>query len=40
MRSIRPRRALVLLLGAALAVVVLRLATADAGGYYDPAEAR
>ncbi len=39
MRSSRPRRTLVLLLGAALAVIVLRLATADAGGVYDPAEA-
>lgn len=40
MRFLRPRRVLVLLLGTALAVVVLRLATADSGGVYDPADAR
>lgn len=38
MRSIRPRRALVLLLGAVLTVIVLRLATADSGGVYEPAD--
>ncbi len=40
MRSFRPRRTLVLLLGAALVAVVLRLATADSGGVYDPADVR
>ena len=40
MRSFLPRRVLVLLLGAALAVTVLRLATADSGGVYDPADVR
>ncbi|GAA1723415.1 hypothetical protein [Aeromicrobium alkaliterrae] len=36
----RPRRALLLLLVVALAATVIRLATADTGGVYDPADAR
>lgn len=39
MRSLRPRRTLVLLLGIAFVAVVIRLATADTGGVYDPAVA-
>ncbi|MEG9224510.1 hypothetical protein [Aeromicrobium sp. Sec7.5] len=39
MRSSLPCRAVVLLLSAALIAAVLRLATADSGGVYDPAVA-
>ncbi|WP_255657798.1 hypothetical protein [Aeromicrobium sp. Leaf350] len=40
MISSRPRRALLLLAAAALVAAVFRLATADAGGVYDPADVR
>jgi hypothetical protein len=39
MSTSRPRRALLLLALATVAVVVVRLATADTGGIYDPAAA-